>query len=316
MYRQSKEQKSSRTGGPAVEVSVVIAAYNYGRFVGQAVESCLKQTLPPKEVIVVDDGSIDNTAEVLAAFGDRIRNVRIPNGGHSNAKNHGASLATGALIAFLDADDFWEAEKLALQVPLFSDPKVGVVFSDRSWVDPNGTKLAVSDKRPLARGDVLDRLFFDNFICFSSAVIRADLWREIGGMDGRVVMGPDYDLWLRCAARCRFDYVARPLVNYRYGHGNMSADKNRVFESALRLMDRFVGSPDGSKLSAVVVRKAYADTYANWAYTLRSSSYRAALEKYLLSLRFKPWYWKSLKGLAWLHLVRPMRRFPPKADAA
>ncbi len=291
-----------------MDVSVVIAAYNYGRFVGKAVESCLNQTRPPKEVIVVDDGSTDNTPEVLASFGDRIRYLRIPNGGHSNAKNHGANQATAELIAFLDADDYWEPTKLAQQIPLFSNPGIGVVFSGRYWVDPEGRDLALEDNRPLYRGEVLQQIFLDNFICFSSSVIRRSLWKAVGGMDNQIVMGPDYDLWLRCATRCRFDYVPAPLVHYRLGHGNMSANKDQVFESALRLMDRFIGSADGNKIPPALVRRAYADTYSNWAYTLRSRNYREALDKYIRSLHIRPWHWKSLKGIAWLHLAYPLRR--------
>ncbi|HEX3110532.1 MAG TPA: glycosyltransferase family A protein, partial [Thermoanaerobaculia bacterium] len=107
-------------------VSVVIPSYNYARYLGEAIDSALGQTLPPLEVIVVDDGSTDDTPAVLAAYGDRIRVLRQKNAGVAVARNSGIAAARGECVAFLDADDVWLPRKLELQIPLFTD-SVGLV---------------------------------------------------------------------------------------------------------------------------------------------------------------------------------------------
>ena len=108
-------------------VSVIIPTYNYGRFIAETIESALGQTLLPHEVIVVDDGSTDETAEVVASFGERVRYIYQENAGVCAARNRGVAASSGDLIAFLDADDIWEPTKLEKQAAKFADPDVGLV---------------------------------------------------------------------------------------------------------------------------------------------------------------------------------------------
>ena len=120
-------------------VSVIVPAYNNAHFLPAAIDSILNQTFDNFELIVVDDGSTDNTQAVLAGFGDRLRYVRKANGGPSSARNLGIQMARGQLIAFQDADDLWLPEKLALQVAYFHlHPEVGVVFTDAVRFDAAG----------------------------------------------------------------------------------------------------------------------------------------------------------------------------------
>src|SRR6202045_3913453 len=114
-----------------MSVSVVIPTYNRSNLVSRAIHSALSECLPGDEVIVVDDGSTDQTQEVLANFGTRIRAIRVPNGGAGKARNAGTAAATKALVAFLDSDDEWKAGKLKLQRALFqARPDVLFCFSD------------------------------------------------------------------------------------------------------------------------------------------------------------------------------------------
>ncbi len=283
-----------------IKVSAVITAYNYAPFLREAIDSAIGQTYPAMEVIVVDDGSTDDTPAILREYGARIRSGRIPNSGQAKAKNVGASLATGALIAFLDADDIWTKDKIEKQAALFADTAVGVVYSRRFWMRENG-QVTGADTRPMHRGSILQEIFISNFICFSSAVIRREVWEKLGPMDERLSMGIDYDLWLRCAPHVRFDYSDDPLVYYRTGHANMSRNKDRRFESALLIMKKFLMSKDGKMLPPRLVKLAYADTYANWAYCYRGVSYWSTLRLYLKALSYRPIHWASMKGLAWLH---------------
>src|SRR4029434_246146 len=118
---------AEETGGP-MSVSVVIPCYNAEPFVGEAIESALSQSPTPVEVIVVDDGSDDGSVRVSRSFGDRVRVLSSGHAGVSAARNTGLLAARENLVAWLDADDVWEAGKLADQIPRFDDPVVGLVY--------------------------------------------------------------------------------------------------------------------------------------------------------------------------------------------
>ncbi|MBV1799994.1 glycosyltransferase [Siccirubricoccus sp. G192] len=113
----------------AIRVSVIIPAYNAARSLPRTIDSVLAQTVPPAEIIVVDDGSADETAAVAEAYGDRVRVIRKPNGGPASARNLGAREATGEWLALLDADDQWLPEKLERQLPYTRPPEVGLVHA-------------------------------------------------------------------------------------------------------------------------------------------------------------------------------------------
>src|SRR5689334_19281127 len=124
-----------------MRTSVVIPAYNYGRYLGRAIDSALAQTRPVDEIIVVDDGSTDNTREVAESFGERIIYVYQKNKGLSAARNTGIRKATGDWVAFLDADDWWHPDKIKRQLEAASkDPEIGLVYTASWVVTPEGDK--------------------------------------------------------------------------------------------------------------------------------------------------------------------------------
>ncbi|MGA2565115.1 MAG: glycosyltransferase family A protein, partial [Steroidobacteraceae bacterium] len=119
-------------------ISCIVPVFNGARFLGEALDSILAQTLPPTEIIVVDDGSIDATAEVAAAYAPRVSVVRQANAGPASARNRGIDLATGEFISFLDADDLWHKEKLARQMQaLIADASAGfcITYLQNFWVE-------------------------------------------------------------------------------------------------------------------------------------------------------------------------------------
>jgi glycosyltransferase involved in cell wall biosynthesis len=252
----------------APKVSVVTATFNYGRYLAGALDSILAQTYQNWESIVVDDGSEDNTAEVVQPYlaDARFRYVRTTNQGQAAAENTGIGLASGQYIAFLDADDLWLSDKLSRQMAVFEDkPEVAVVYSDRAFIDANGGRVAGAlGSKPLHKGKVLREIFRDNFICFSSAIVRASVLRSLGGFDCSCYRNQDYDLWLRIAQFAEFDYVDERLVCYRIGHGKPGVSGKKMLLSALRIMDKFLAnSVDMHGLSKLDVRTAYAETYAH-----------------------------------------------------
>src|SRR5262245_45392509 len=169
-------------------------------------------------------------------------------------------------------------DKLEHQLPLFeSAARPAVVFSERVQIDAEGRRL-VSPQPPFPRGRVLGEMFLDNFICFSSVVVRRDVFEEVGVFDESLALAIDYDLWLRVATRYSFDYVAAPLVKYRVGHANLSSRVEERLRTVLGIMGRFLDDYGGRRLlSPELVRRAYAQTYCHLALYARRRSRRAPL---------------------------------------
>jgi glycosyltransferase involved in cell wall biosynthesis len=243
-------------------VSVVIATHNYARFLGAALDSALAQTLRDLEVLVIDDGSTDDTPAVVEPYlsDPRVTYHRMVRQGQPRTKNLGISLSRAPLIAFLDADDVWLPVKLERQIPLFeADPDVGVVYSRRLIIDPDGWELEYAQP-PLHRGWVLTRIFRNNFVCFSSSVVRREVFDAVGGFDESISLAIDYDLWLRVALGFRFNYVDEPLVRYRTGHDSLSRRKRERIRTAHLIVNRFLNEQGGrAALPPAVVRRTLAE---------------------------------------------------------
>jgi glycosyltransferase involved in cell wall biosynthesis len=297
-------------------VSVVVATYNYGRYLAGALESALGQTFSDLEVLVVDDGSTDDTARVAARFmGDpRVSYVRTEHVGQPAAKNTGIRRARAPLVAFLDADDLWMPDKLERQLPLFeSAARPAVVFSERIQIDPEGRPL-VSPQPPFPRGRVLREMFLDNFICFSSVVVRRDVFESVGVFDESLALAIDYDLWLRAATRYSFDYVAAPLVKYRVGHPNLSSRVEERLLTVLRIMGRFLDEHGGRRmLSPALVRRAYAQTYCHLALYAGRRSRWAAFGWLARALVQWPLQYDAWHGLLSVPLPEQVRRWLRRA---
>ena len=219
-------------------ISAVIPSYNYGRYLGRAVESVLTQTHPVDEIIVVDDGSTDNTKEVAASFGDKIRYVYQKNKGLSAARNTGIREAKGDWIAFLDADDWWDKDKIRLQLEVAAtDPKIGLVYTKSCFVSPDGIQTPILLIRP-------DRLWpalrYSNRVSGSgSAVIaRRDLLLIENGFDETLTACEDWDMWVRMSRRCRFGFVPQLLTMIAATPNSMSTDHTRMLTNLEKIVDR------------------------------------------------------------------------------
>jgi glycosyltransferase involved in cell wall biosynthesis len=218
------------------KVSVIIPNYNYGRFLREAIDSVLNQTVRPHEVIVVDDGSVDNSHEVLESYGDRIITIRQQNQGVGVARNSGAKLATGEFLAFLDADDYWAPEKLEKQLAKFGeDSEIGLVHCGFQNVDTDGNLL----DRCVDGSDgwVAEKLLkFEPSIAApggTTMIRRGDFW-EVGGYDTDPALHPseDWDLSYRIASRWKYGFVPEPLLYYRQ-HGKGGHTDIRRMERAM-----------------------------------------------------------------------------------
>lgn len=284
------------------KVSVVVTCYKYAHFLPFAVESVLNQTHRNVELIVVNDGSPDNTDEVMQRYlqDPRVVYIKQENAGQAIAKNNGIDRATGAFIAFLDADDIWELDKLERQMPLFADPEVGVVYCRVSYMDDQGKPATVSlnEHHEPCRGWISQQIFIDNLIPFCAAVVRRECFATVGKMDPSFKMGIDWDLWLRMSVKYKYDYVDARLLRYRVGHaGQMSKNYTQREADTMRIMRKFVSDNPGL-LPASLVRWAFAYSYCNRGYHFRSKDRMRSLSYYFKAIGASPSHWNAYVGIA------------------
>jgi len=289
--------------------SVIITCYNYAKYLPDCIESVLRQSITNFEIIIVNDGSTDNTDEVIRPFLDnvKIKYIRQANAGQANAKNTGISHSDGEFIAFLDADDLWETTKLQKQMPLFINSQVGVVYSKARYIDEDGKALSIELKsnylKPHA-GEVTRDLFFDNFIPFSSSIVRRECIERVGGFDETLKMGIDWDLWLRISVHYLFQFVDEPLLIYRVGHtGQMSKDLESRQACSDRIMVKFLVQNPGA-LTDKTIRDAYVYTYLNRGYYFRSQDIRTSLKYYIKAIVSNPIHLEAWKGLIKTSLIK------------
>ncbi len=246
-------------------VSVIITCYNYGKYLAQCVESVLSQSYRDLEIIIVNDGSTDNTDEVIANYlsDPRIRSIKQANAGQANAKNTGILNANGAFLAFLDADDRWLPDKLEKQLACFDNPDVGVVYCRARYLDEESNEFdydMMAEYLQPRRGRVSEWLVFDNFIQFSSSVVKKQCFEKFGAFDETLKMGIDWDLWLRLSTVYEFDYVDERLIFYRMGHsGQMSKNMEERFRCADRIIKNFLDEHRGM-VSAWTIKRVNAVT--------------------------------------------------------
>jgi glycosyltransferase involved in cell wall biosynthesis len=220
------------------KVSVVIPTYNYGRFISEAIESVLRQTYPIFEIVVVDDGSTDNTEEIVAKFGDKVKYIKQKNGGVGLARNTGVRHSTGEFIAFLDADDIWLPHKIERQVQLLQkDGEVGLVTVGMREFGKDGktiTKYQTGQNGWCAENILL--LGAGIAAPGSSLLIKRDVFERVGGYDEMKDMHPseDWEFCYRVARRFKLAFLPELLVEYR-NHGNNGHLQIPKFERAMLL---------------------------------------------------------------------------------
>jgi len=220
-------------------ISVVVPCYNQGAFLREAVESALGQTYPRVEVIVVDDGSTDETPTVAARFGSRIRTVRRENGGLPAARNTGIAAARGKSLLFLDADDFLRPGMLAqlVEVAMRAGPDV-ITRSAVQHVDLAGRPIDDPYVAPMG-DDAFHALLAGNVFPCHSALVPRSLIQKVGSFDPALRSCEDWDLWLRLAAAGGvFVAVPSAVAVYRRYPGSMSTDPDRMWQSGLMVLGK------------------------------------------------------------------------------
>lgn len=207
-----------------MKISTIIPTYNHAQYLPESIESALGQTLRPSEVIVVDDGSTDNTREVVGRY--PVQYVYLNRGGLSAARNLGIRTATGDWIAPLDADDYWLPEKLEVQAAAIQD--AGFCYCATTMFYPDGH---TEPRAYYDAGQVKSILRRRNCIDPSAVLIRKDLVLQVGGFNERMPAAEDWEMWLKLARVCEFASVPQRLLMYRVTGTGMGANPDLIFQS-------------------------------------------------------------------------------------
>jgi len=204
------------------KVSVIIPAYNMAELTLLTVKSVLRQTYKNIEIIVVDDGSKDETREVLKEVEEKIRYVYKENGGASSARNLGIINSTGEYIALLDCDDLYLPGKIEKAVEaLDNDPKIGFVHTGAYFINSEGYQVKeYSPKKKQREGNIFSKLLLGNYICNSTVVARRQCFEKCGTFDETIFVPADWDMWLRISAQYNAGYIKEPLTIYRIPEGD------------------------------------------------------------------------------------------------
>ncbi|MEW6404808.1 MAG: glycosyltransferase [Chloroflexota bacterium] len=231
----------------APQVSVVIPAYNQAHFLAYAINSALAQTFRDFEIIVVDDGSTDNTAAIAKEFGDSICHIYQANQGLSAARNTAIRNAKGNIIALLDSDDLWEPNFLEVMTNLLSQyPEAAGIYCGFQYIDSDGCMVGKPSLKVVPPEKFYETMSIEgNWLAPCGVIFRRQLAEEVGLFDESMRALEDADMWIRLSARWVFIGLPQALVRYRRHHNNMSKDPERMVTAARQLREKVFGPPSG-----------------------------------------------------------------------
>jgi glycosyltransferase involved in cell wall biosynthesis len=233
-------------------ISAIIPTHNRAKLLVEAIESALQQTRPPDEIIVVDDGSTDDTEQVVTRYDGRVRYIRQENSGPSAARNRGIQAASGDFIAFLDSDDLWVKDRIERQLAvLASHPNLDVIFGlEGKFTDENRSEsYEINEPAVFACLNTVDcvipdpfgMLLGENFFVGTSTVLfRKSCVATVGLMDARIKLAEDYDFWVRFALNgFRFGFINAVLCGRRMHEGNLVNQKLAIKASVTGVLSRY-----------------------------------------------------------------------------
>ena len=256
-------------------VTVILPTYNRAHFLGEAIQSVLDQGFADLELLIIDDGSTDSTADLVkSALDPRIRYFYQDNRGISGARNAGLSHARGDLIAFLDSDDLWGPNLLQVQTSALDNaPEVGLAYAKAQAID------VVGNLRPQIRGtrerypaEAYRSMLYGDFTCLQTTVVRRTCFENVGCFDESLKGRVDWDMFLRIARYYDFLFTDETLARFRLHEGQTTGKKSQVyqqvFESRLSVLDKAFGAADFPEelhtMRSLAYRNAYIDIGIHW----------------------------------------------------
>lgn len=310
-------------------VSVIIPTYNRAHIVTEAIESVLAQTYQSYEIIVVDDGSTDNTAEVLKKYGNKIKYYYQDNKGVSAARNRGIREANGDFIAFLDSDDLWKSDKIEKQVIVFQENQdLGLVYSYAEFLTVSTGKIQIKPR--VICSNLRDLVEKDAILPTPTVMIRKKCLADIGLFAETIPGIEDFDLWFRIAEKYTFSFIPAVLAKARYFGPNLSSESDKMSHGYLIIYNKII-----SKYQRIFDVRYMKERLAVQHYSLgrsfiKSNNYKQSLQHIAESVKLYPFvgikfarkedsivrkmiltikpylvifYIKVIKGLKWKRLV-------------
>lgn len=288
-------------------VSVVIPAHNAAEFVGEAIDSVLRQSYRHYEIVVVDDGSSDTTASIVGRY-PGVRLLRQPQRGAGAARNAGIRSTKGELIAFLDADDWWTPDKLERQVALLgSRPDAGMVVTEHVHVFDDGG-AAVTDKSLALAGDAVRGIFLHSLIGTPTVMVRRHVLDGVGLFDESLTCAEDENLWMRIALRYPVVLLPAPLAYVRIRAGSLSRDTAALSAAVHWHLDLLPARyPEvAHRLGELIEVRRAALLFSTGLHALTHDDFAAARQSFANSFRTRP----GVKVAAyWLSCLLPPRAF-------
>lgn len=247
-------------------VSVIIPTYNRGWILKETIDSVWAQDFRDFELIVVNDGSNDNTHDILDLYKEDIIVLQQENKGVSSARNKGIASASGQFIAFLDSDDLWLPQKLSTQVDFFNaNPDALICQTEEKWIR-NGIRVNPKKRHKKLSGDIFEHSLYLCLVSPSAVMIKRSLFAKIGMFDETLPACEDYDMWLRISCRYPVYLIDAPLIIKRGGHADQLSksyglDRYRIQSLKKIIENNFL--TDEQKKAAIKVIKEKCDIYAN-----------------------------------------------------
>ena len=297
-------ENRNRTPSKNMEIaSIIIPAYNAETYLRETIDSALAQTYSSCEVIVIDDGSTDRTPKILAEYGNKIHVVRQTNKGSAAACNAGVAVANGTWVCFLDADDIWLPDKLALQIERCGKDTISHTDSV-CFGDAIVEEIRRSSFEPPYSGQVLKEMLVVNFISKSTVIMRRDVFNHYGGFDESYVTCEDWPFWIKVCAEHELGYLPEAVVRYRVHLKSKSMISRRTLTARLRIINAAFGIGGVAQSLSQLRNKALASAYqVTCHYASESGDWFFALNCALHALRYDPFVTRTWKNLVKASLI-------------
>lgn len=285
-------------------ISVIIATYNREAFVAEAIDSVLAQTWTNFELLVVDDGSTDQTQAVLARYREdpRVTLIYQENQKRAAAFNNALQYAKGEFVGILDSDNRWLPHRLERGIEMFrTHPEVDIVYGNNVTIDEQGNETTRMTMRRHS-GRITRELWRDNCVSINTTLVRKKCFDEMGGMDPNCKRSDDYELWLRLSTRYRFLHIPEYLAEYRVMADQLSSDKRARFAANEQILANFQKRYPGA-MTPAEFRQGWAAFYTRKARYFASVGDRGeAFAAITRAIRFNPFStitWRGAARVVW-----------------
>jgi len=273
-------------------ISVIIAAYNADKYIKEAIDSVLNQTYKNFELIVIDDGSTDKTAQIAKSYKGKLKYVYKENGGVSTARNTGIKLAQGEFVAFLDADDVWIENKLHDQVEhLNKNEDLAMIFTNMIIIDESGENVLghFNSKESIPYDGFIFEYFLKKPVLYpSTLLIKKNVFEEIGYFNEKLKSCDDTDLFFRAFQYVQVGLVEKELVRYREVENSLSRSM-RSHECHITMLSEFLdNNPNILEKYEDLIDIYWHNIYLHYALNLYcTDKFKESRKKFLISLKYK-----------------------------